>query len=194
MLDRLIRWLRPAPPNCRLSEQDAKWMEAAERLAEALPRWFRPAPPDPSVIADLVRRCTEAEQRVIAANAKITEARQRLSEQEAKWVELAAGLEIERDEARTEAERLADRCERAEAQAPLVWKPIETAPRDRRIVFAVAVYGSDWAPTPGQFLYWDVWEADASEDWEEEQEIGWRMDDADLWAECPAAPIQEPKR
>lgn len=46
-------------------------------MLDRLIRWFRPAPPDLSVIADLVRRCTEAEQRVIAANAKITEARRR---------------------------------------------------------------------------------------------------------------------
>ena len=68
------------------------------------------------------------------------------------------------------------------------WKPIETAPRDRMIVFAVPVFGSSHHDKrPEQFIRWDTWTDDPSTDWEEEREIGWRMSDATMWAECPAA-------
>ncbi len=68
------------------------------------------------------------------------------------------------------------------------WQPIEAAPRDRLIVFAVPVLGSEHHSThAGQFLRWDTWTDDPSTDWDEEREIGWRMSDATLWAECPPA-------
>lgn len=65
------------------------------------------------------------------------------------------------------------------------WHPIETAPRDRLIVFAVAVFASPHRG--GQFLRWDTWTDDPAADWQEENEIGWRMVDATLWSECPPA-------
>jgi hypothetical protein len=71
------------------------------------------------------------------------------------------------------------------------WKPIETAPRDRLIVFAVPVFGSaHHNEKPEQFIRWDTWTDDPATDWEEERDIGWRMSDATMWAECPPAQAQ----
>ena len=68
------------------------------------------------------------------------------------------------------------------------WMDIKVAPRDRMIVFAVPVFGSEHHPiSPKKFIKWDTWTDDPSGDWEDEREIGWRMADATLWAECPAS-------
>lgn len=69
----------------------------------------------------------------------------------------------------------------------MTWSDITTAPRSRLIVFAVPVFGSEYHPeTPREFIRWDTWTDDPSGDWDDETEIGWRMSDATLWAECPA--------
>lgn len=68
----------------------------------------------------------------------------------------------------------------------MAWRSINTAPRDRLIVFAVPVFGSVHHPEkPREFLRWDTWTDDPSGDWDDEREIGWRMSDAMLWTECP---------
>lgn len=68
----------------------------------------------------------------------------------------------------------------------MAWQSITKAPRDRLIVFGVPVFGSRYHPDkPHQFLRWDTWTDDPSEDWQEERESGWRMADALLWTECP---------
>lgn len=69
------------------------------------------------------------------------------------------------------------------------WQPIETAPRNRLIVFAVPVHHARKGDgATGDFIRWDTWTDDAADDWSDEREIGWRMSDATMWAECPPAP------
>ena len=68
----------------------------------------------------------------------------------------------------------------------MMWNGMSSAPRDRLIVFAVPVFGSEHHPTQaGEFLRWDTWTDDPSDDWSDEREIGWCMNDAVLWCECP---------
>lgn len=74
----------------------------------------------------------------------------------------------------------------------MTWQPIETAPKDGRIVFAVPVYGSPHHKThPGRFLYWDAWVDDAAGDWQDMREIGWCMADATHWMHPPQPPEGE---
>ena len=72
------------------------------------------------------------------------------------------------------------------------WNPIKTVPRDRLIVFAVPVFGSEHhRERPREFIRWDTWTDDPSGDWGDERDIGWRMSGATLWAECPSAPTSK---
>lgn len=65
------------------------------------------------------------------------------------------------------------------------WQPIETAPKDGRVILAVSTYHT----TTGKFLGWDVWSDDMSNDHMDENIYsGWRIADATLWMLPPPEP------
>lgn len=65
------------------------------------------------------------------------------------------------------------------------WQPIETAPKDGRVVLALPVYGAH----TGTFLHWDAWSDDMSGDHQEENIYsGWRIADATHWMPLPTPP------
>lgn len=68
------------------------------------------------------------------------------------------------------------------------WRNVTELPVKGVFVLAVPVYGSEHHPTkPKQFLGWDTWTQDVDCDWTEEQEIGWRVDDAAMFCDAPPA-------